>query len=233
MAERVGFEPTIPVKVCPLSRRIVSTPHAPLRKTVMKSSAKTEVPRSARNDKRMEVLTTSDQQLTTVSKERLQHFRAAARQHSAANLDLMVQLRMIQNLHHRKHRASFRVVRAIYQAVDAGMHHRTGAHCARFNCNKQLAVFQAMVTNGCTSLAQRDHLGVGSRIKVSDISVPSPSHDPAVSDHHCAHWNLSRFKRTLCAAEGLFHPKLVRMNLVRVGLSSLFCLLGAGCGCFL
>jgi hypothetical protein len=31
MAERVGFEPTIPVKVCPLSRRIVSTTHAPLR----------------------------------------------------------------------------------------------------------------------------------------------------------------------------------------------------------
>ena len=34
MAERVGFEPTIPVKVCPLSRRIVSTTHAPLRKLV-------------------------------------------------------------------------------------------------------------------------------------------------------------------------------------------------------
>ncbi len=31
LAERVGFEPTIPVKVCPLSRRIVSTAHAPLR----------------------------------------------------------------------------------------------------------------------------------------------------------------------------------------------------------
>src|SRR4051794_20986832 len=34
MAEREGFEPPIPVKVCPLSRRIVSTAHAPLRKTV-------------------------------------------------------------------------------------------------------------------------------------------------------------------------------------------------------
>src|SRR5437588_9342988 len=31
MAERVGFEPTIPFQVCPLSRRIVSTTHAPLR----------------------------------------------------------------------------------------------------------------------------------------------------------------------------------------------------------
>jgi hypothetical protein len=31
LAEREGFEPPIPVKVCPLSRRIVSTTHAPLR----------------------------------------------------------------------------------------------------------------------------------------------------------------------------------------------------------
>src|SRR5579863_8860650 len=31
LAERGGFEPPIPVKVCPLSRRIVSTAHAPLR----------------------------------------------------------------------------------------------------------------------------------------------------------------------------------------------------------
>jgi hypothetical protein len=32
MAERERFELSIPVKVCPLSRRIVSTAHAPLRK---------------------------------------------------------------------------------------------------------------------------------------------------------------------------------------------------------
>jgi hypothetical protein len=32
MAEREGFEPPIPVKACPLSRRIVSTTHAPLRR---------------------------------------------------------------------------------------------------------------------------------------------------------------------------------------------------------
>lgn len=31
LAEREGFEPPIPVKVWPLSRRLVSTTHAPLR----------------------------------------------------------------------------------------------------------------------------------------------------------------------------------------------------------
>ena len=34
MAEREGFEPPIPFQVCPLSRRIVSTTHAPLRVVV-------------------------------------------------------------------------------------------------------------------------------------------------------------------------------------------------------
>ena len=75
MAERVGFEPTIPVKVCPLSRRIVSTTHAPLR---------VEKPVSW---------------LTAIFKERLQQIGATASQDSSANLNFMVQLRVIQHLH--------------------------------------------------------------------------------------------------------------------------------------
>src|SRR5580700_9680414 len=91
MAERVGFEPTIPVKVCPLSRRIVSTAHAPLRKEAFscQPSAKTT------NDRR--------RFLTPAFKERLQQFRATARQNSAANFYSVIELRMIQNLHHRLH----------------------------------------------------------------------------------------------------------------------------------
>src|SRR5580700_7958282 len=38
LAEREGFEPPIPVMVCPLSRRIVSTAHAPLRRTAVATS---------------------------------------------------------------------------------------------------------------------------------------------------------------------------------------------------
>src|SRR5690349_7492952 len=71
------------------------------------------------------------QPLTTVPKERLDHFRAATGQHSAANLDLVVQLRVVQDLHHGGDCACLRVVRAIYQALDAGMHHSAGAHGAR------------------------------------------------------------------------------------------------------
>ena len=38
--------------------------------------------------------------LSAISKERLQRFRAAPRQHPAPNLNLMIQSRVIQHLHH-------------------------------------------------------------------------------------------------------------------------------------
>src|SRR5882762_8682424 len=65
MAERVGFEPTIPVKVCPLSRRIVSTAHAPLRNNSCQLSAVSSQRKATANDQR----------LTAVFKERLQQLR--------------------------------------------------------------------------------------------------------------------------------------------------------------
>src|SRR3954470_5805554 len=68
MAERGGFEPPIPVKVCPLSRRIVSTTHAPLR-----------VGQS---------LIISHKPLLT--KKRLQRLCAVARQHTSCHHHLMV-----------------------------------------------------------------------------------------------------------------------------------------------
>jgi hypothetical protein len=104
MAERVGFEPTIPVKVCPLSRRIVSTTHAPLRveKAVSyQPSAKTKVPRFARNDMRISVTpTTNDRRLTTAFKERLQQFGATTCQDSVADFYCVIQLRVTQHLHY-------------------------------------------------------------------------------------------------------------------------------------
>src|SRR5580765_5068519 len=120
MAERVGFEPTIPVKVCPLSRRIVSTTHAPLRVgrlsscRVLRTTNALTTPAGSR-----------PAQLTTILKERLQHFRAAPGEHSAENLNLVIQLRMIQNLHHRMHCPSLRVIRAIHQASYSCMNQRT------------------------------------------------------------------------------------------------------------
>src|SRR5580658_573732 len=170
--------------------------------------------------------------LSTTSKERLQHFGAAAGQHSAANLDPVVQLRMIQNLHHRMHGPGLGVVRAVYQALHAGMHQGAGAHRARLNCNKQSAVFETMVTNGCTGLAQRDDLGVGGRVVVGDVAVPSSAYNSVVAKYNRADRDISRFEGALGAAQGFLHPELVRMKLVRGGPGSgVFGLTTVG-GCF-
>src|SRR6266567_7290866 len=151
-------------------------------------------------------------QLAATLKERLQHVRAAAGEHSAANRNLMVQLRMVQDLHHRMHRPGLRVIRAIYQAPDAGMHQRAGAHRARFNCNKQVAVFQTMVTDGCTGLAQGDYLGVSRGISSGNVAIPSAAYDSALADHNRTYRNLSLFQSSLGTAQSLFHPQLVGRN---------------------
>src|SRR5262249_32116080 len=81
----------------------------------------------------------SKQQLTPAPKKRLEHFRAASRQHSTTNLNLVIHLWMIQHRHDGMNSSSFRIVRPINKALDTSMHDRAGAHGARFNCNKQLA----------------------------------------------------------------------------------------------
>src|SRR5579863_4594664 len=106
-------------------------------------SARAKIPRFARNDSFESSLpTTSDRRtatvLTTAFKERLQQFRTAAGQDSLANFHAMVESRMIQHLHHRVHRACFRIVRAIDQTFDPRMYQGCGTHRAWFDCSKQV-----------------------------------------------------------------------------------------------
>src|SRR5882757_2345914 len=146
LAEREGFEPPIPVKVCPLSRRIVSTTHAPLR---------------------------NKSRLATASEKRLQQLSTTAAQDARRHFHAVVQAGMIQDLHHRTDGARFRVIRAVNQAFQPSMDQSTGTHGARLNCSKQFAALQAVVADGGTRFAQRDDLGVGSGVSVAEIAVTS------------------------------------------------------------
>jgi hypothetical protein len=79
LAERVGFEPTIPFQVCPLSRRVVSTTHAPLR---IKMSSNLLVPHS-------------------LLSEEISHEAATLLgQNTRPDFHLMIQLRMVHHLQH-------------------------------------------------------------------------------------------------------------------------------------
>jgi len=139
----------------------------------------------------------------------LQHFRAASSEHPATNFNSMIQLRMIQDLHHRADGPSFWIVRAIDQALDAGMHHRTGTHGARFNCNKQLTLAQTMVTNGFTRFTQRDDLGMRCRIRINNVTIPSASDDAPFAHNDCPYGHFSDFERALGTPKRLLHPEFV------------------------
>jgi hypothetical protein len=136
----------------------------------------------------------------------LQDFRAAPRQYSPTDFHFMVQLRVVQDLHDRMHSPCRGVVRAIDQPPDSGMHQRTRTHGARFNCNKEVAVFQTMVANGGTGFTQGYDLGMRRGIRILDITIPSTPHDSPIPYHDGTDWNFSLLQSALGAAQSLFHP---------------------------
>jgi hypothetical protein len=147
--------------------------------------------------------------LTTASKERLQQFRALGCQHAFADLHLVVQLGVVQHLQNRMDRARLGIVGAINQAFQPGVYQRTGAHGAGLNCNKQFAVFQAMVTRGTTRLSKRDDLGVGGGIGVGKIPVPASPDDFVAAHHNSPDWHLTGVQGALSGANGFLHPEFV------------------------
>jgi hypothetical protein len=150
-----------------------------------------------------------DRPLTTISKEFLQQFGASSRQNAPTDLHAMIQTRMIQHLNYRVHRACFGVIRTVNQTFKAGMHQCPGAHCARFNCSKELAVAQAMVTDVSSSLAQGDDLGVSAGIALSKVTVPASAHDLIITDNDRTYRHFSCFEGTLGSEDGLVHPYFV------------------------
>jgi hypothetical protein len=153
--------------------------------------------------------TTNGQRLTTALKERLQHFGASACENAAPDLHSVVQLRMIQHLHHGPNCASLGIVRAVNQALDAGVGQSPGTHCARFNCSKELAVGQSVITHGGTSITQRHNLSMRRGIAVADVAIPSLACDAPVTYHDCTHWNFARFQSALGATQSFLHKKFI------------------------
>jgi hypothetical protein len=124
----------------------------------------------------------------------------------------MVQLRMIHNLHDGAHSTRLRIIGTVNQTLDTSVHHRTGAHGARFNCNKQIAVSQAIVINRYTGFAESYDLRVGSRVAVRDVAVSSTTDNFSFTHNDRANRDFSQLESTLSAAEGLFHPKFIKTN---------------------
>src|ERR1700679_404206 len=94
-------------------------------------------------------------------------------------------------------RTRFGIVRAVDQALDAGMQQGARTHGARFNCSKQLAVSKTVVAEGGARLAQGDDFRVGGGFEVVDVAVPSSTDDASLADDNCADRHLSGLARAL------------------------------------
>jgi hypothetical protein len=144
--------------------------------------------------------------LTTIPKKLLQHLCRATGQHSAADLHLMIQTRVIYHLQNRMDGARFGIVGTIHQAADASMNGRSRAHGARLNCSKQFAVAEPVITDVSSRFAQRHDFGMRGWIAVGEVAIPSsPNHTPG-AHHNRSHRDFARLQRALSAAQGFFHP---------------------------
>jgi hypothetical protein len=114
-------------------------------------------------------------------------------------------------------RSGLGVVRAVYQAADAGVNERARAHGARFNCSKEVAVAEAVVTEVLTSFAERDDLGVGGGVVVGEVAIPSAADDAIAMNDDGSDGHLARVERALGGAQGFLHPEFVGVEFVWLG----------------
>jgi hypothetical protein len=143
------------------------------------------------------------------AEERLQQLRGTTGQNSTSYFHAVIQLMVVHDLHDRVNRSRLGVIRTVNQATDARVHQRSSAHCARFNCSKQLAVGEAVVTNDSTGFAQGHDLGVGGGVVVSEVPVPATGNDAAVAHDDGADGDFSCVEGALGGAEGFLHVELV------------------------
>src|ERR1035438_3877484 len=68
-----------------------------------------------------------------LAKERLHEIHASRSQHSASDLDLVIELGMVEDLKHGVDRAGLRVFGAVDQAANSCVGDRSGTHGARLH----------------------------------------------------------------------------------------------------
>src|SRR5271157_3683893 len=222
VAEREGFEPPIPVKVWPLSRRLVSTTHAPLRarKRGRLHDSKPR-PGLAKRARAGSVLTLGHYPragstalcggfgLALFSEERLHQVHAARGQNSRTDLYLVVELGMVEHLQHGMHRSGLGVFRAIDQAPDSRVRDGTGAHGAGLDSHVEIAIEQAIVADGPPRFSKCKYFGVRCRIVGCERAVESAAYESSAVHDDRPDGNFAHRQGALCLAQRFFHPELV------------------------
>jgi hypothetical protein len=121
---------------------------------------------------------------------------------------------MIDNGQYRMNGSRFGVIGSIDQAADTSVNQSSGTHGARLNCNKQIAVDKAIVTQVLTRLAQGDNLGMGGGIVVNNVAVGAAADDASLMHDDGTDRDFSGFEGALGRAKRLFHPEFVGAEFV-------------------
>lgn len=116
---------------------------------------------------------------------------------------------MIEKLQPGVDRPGLGIGSAINEALDPGMHERSGTHGAGFDGGEQLALKQPVVAENASGLAQSDDLRMRGGVGVGDVAVAATGHDLAFADHDGADWHFAHFERAARRAERFLHPKLI------------------------
>jgi len=98
------------------------------------------------------------------------------------------------------------VICTVYQATNAGVDQGSRTHRARFNCSKQVALSETVITQVRACFAQRDDLGMSGWIAVRKVAIPPAADNTTTVHDYRPHGHLSDLQCSLGRAQCLFHP---------------------------
>src|SRR5260370_6491683 len=145
-------------------------------------------------------------------KESLHHLGTFSCQHSANNLHLVIQLRVVYDLHDGSYRSGLGIICAVNQTRQAGMHQGATTHGAGFNGDKHFASFEAMITEKAASLAQRNNFSVRTGITIHAVAIVSPANNVFLMQNDRSYRDFVVGLSAHGLAQGLFHPQFVRYD---------------------
>ena len=155
MAERVGFEPTVPVKAHLISSQAPSTSRTPLRETGSNFILR--------------------RRTASIAKKSLHRCSALFLPNSGRHRQPMIQRRVLNYVKYRFHRAGAKIRTAIHQAVDPAHHQGSRTHRTRFDRNIQGCAGQPPTPEFAASIPDHEHFSMGGGVFVRLATVMRPS----------------------------------------------------------
>ena len=140
------------------------------------------------------------------AEEAPQKLAACLSQHTAANLESVVEARIPSQVAERAAEARLGIRRPKDQRVDSAVDQGTGAHGARFQGHVEDAAAESPAAESPSRRAQGQDLGMSQRIAVDFPAVAASADDLAVLDHQGADRDVTVSKSSFGFPQRLRHP---------------------------